>query len=325
MIAAFTSRFALQLLIVSVVFVGAIPIACGGDSDFSDPAVLKSCTEDALVALEKGAGIILPEPVPVILLTTQEAKIRRREYVAQLEDKTGMTAAVDFMADAMMSDRMLGRYLPDEKVIYVLENVLLDMAGGNEAQAMKMLFPVLAHELVHAYDDQVYDSVPDPAELGLLTEDPSALMDIHTRMSLLEGRASFASFLACEHAGVKPLPKPSMEQARNAVLLKSDGSLGMDVLSGLGNSVGRMKFMQYVYGWEFAERAYAYGGEPFFKHVFQRLPLSMEELEDFDLFVIRWAEEMEAELDAEDIDAEQATAPGPAEANDELNNRPAEG
>lgn len=296
----------LQAALLILVVGSAVPSSCGRDDSFADPAKLADCSDRARQALAEGAGIVLPRDVPVILLTAAEAKQRRQEYVAGLEGEPGLTAAVDFMADAMFSERMLGRYLPDEKVVYVLEDVLLSMGNGNADAAMELLFPVLAHELVHAYDDQVYDAVPDPAELTEVFDDPSALLGIHTLMSLLEGRASYASYLACKQAGVEPLPEPTFEQARNAVLLQSDGSVGMDVLSGLGNGIGRMKFMQYVYGWQFAKRAHAYGGESFFAHVFGHLPLSMEELEDFDLFVIRWAEEMEAALDAEEASGVEA-------------------
>lgn len=286
----------------------AATLACHRDDPLADGDALARCVAQAREALEQGAGIVLPEDVPIILLTAAEAKERRRAFVAELDDETGFTAAVDFMADAMFSDRMLGRYLPDEKVIYVLEDVLLDMSGGDEDDATELLFPVLAHELVHAYDDQLYDAVPDPAELTGVLEDPTEMLGIHTLMSLLEGRASYASYLACTWAGVEPLPKPTAEEAANAVLIRSDGSVGMDVLSGLGNGIGRMKIMQYVYGWEFAERAYAYGGEPYFAHVFRHLPLSMEELENFDLFVIRWAEELEAQLEAEEAQDEGSDA-----------------
>lgn len=290
------ARASLWLLLVA----SAVTAACRRDDPLVDEAALARCTAEARAALAAGAGITLPEDVPVILLTAAEARQRRRAFVAGLEDDTGLTAAVDFMADAMFSERMLGRYLPDEKVVYVLEDVLLDMGRGDSEAALELLFPVLAHELVHAYDDQVYDAVPDPADLTAVFEDPAQAVGLQTRMSLLEGRASYASFLACQHAGVEPLPEPTAEQARNAVLVRSDGSVGMDMLSGIGNGLGRMKFMQYVHGWDFAERAYAYGGERFFGQVFAHLPLSMAELEDFDLFVVRWAEELEARMEAEE-------------------------
>ncbi|MDG2149151.1 MAG: hypothetical protein P8N09_06480 [Planctomycetota bacterium] len=274
-------------------------LACHRQELLASDEDLADCTARARDALAGGAGIELFEDVPVILLTAAEAKQRRKEYAAGIDDEAGLTATIDFMADAMFSEHMLGRYLPDEKVIYVIEDVLVSVGHGDSEDALELLFPVLTHELVHAYDDQMYDGVPDPSELISVMEDPGALMGLHTQMSLLEGRASYASYLACLHAGVEPLPKPTAEQARDAVFISSDGSVGMDVLSGIGNGIGRMKFMQYVSGWEFAERAYSYGGEPFFKHVFNHLPLSMEELEEFDLFVMRWAEEMEEALDSE--------------------------
>jgi len=296
------------MFLVALVVASGVSAACRRDDGLVDPGALAKCTAEALDALAEGADIVLPEDVPVILLTAAQAKERRRVYVADLDDETGLTAAVDVMADVMFSDRMLGRYLPDEKVVYVLEDVLLDMGRGDQQAALDLLFPVLTHELVHAYDDHVYGAMPMPADLAEVMRDPGALAGLHTLMSLLEGRASYASFLACEHAGVEPLPEPTFEQARNAVIVRSDGSMGMDMLSGLGNGIGRMKLMQYVYGWKFAERAYEYGGEPFFAHVFGHLPLSMAELEDFDLFVVRWAEEMEAQLDADEAERAASTA-----------------
>jgi hypothetical protein len=293
----------LLFLVCLVPSVGASS-ACRHQDPLANAEALDDCTARAREALAGGAGIILSDDVPVILLTAAEAKQRRKEYVAGIDESAGLTAALDFMADAMFSEHMLGRYLPDEKVVYVIEDVLVSFGNGDADDALELLFPVLAHELVHAYDDQMYDGVPDPSDLITVMEDSGALMGLHTQMSLLEGRASYASYLACVYAGVEPLPEPTAEQARDAVFVNSDGSMGMDVLSGIGNGIGRMKFMQYVSGWKFAERAYNYGGEPFFEHIFNHLPLSMEELEEFDLFVIRWAEEMEEMEDAMDSEAE---------------------
>jgi hypothetical protein len=45
-----------------------------------------------------------------------------------------------------------------------------------------------------------------------------------------------------------------------------------------------------------------FGGEAYMKEVFEHLPLSAEELADFNLFKVRWAEEKEAELEAAQAD-----------------------
>jgi len=79
----------------------------------------------------------------------------------------------------------------------------------------------------------------------------------------------------------------------------------------VGNGLARMKLMQYAQGYEFAREAWHYGGERFFVHVFDSLPLSLAELEDFDVFRLRWAEELERRLLDED-----AAADGGAPADD---------
>ena len=283
-----------------------------GDERLVDDATLEEWVVAAKAALTEGADITLPEPVPVVLLTAAEARERRERYREGREDAFGMSATVDRLADAMFSEAMLGRYLPDEKAIYIMEDVLLSQAGGDADEARELLFPVLAHELVHAYDDQVHGVVPSPEDLTeVIGGDPEAIVAVQTRMSLLEGRATYASILACEVAGVEPLPEPTVEDARRSTLLRSDGSFGGDFAAGFGNSIGRLKLIQYAQGIRFARRAHDYGGEAYFTHIFEHLPLSFAELEDFDLFVVRWAEELEAAMDAEAdaADADDAGAP----------------
>ncbi|MFT7462805.1 MAG: hypothetical protein ACI9EF_001147 [Pseudohongiellaceae bacterium] len=277
------------------------PVLAGFDdeSDLFEAGFVESCTQEALEALEQGAGIVLPEPVPVLLLTVAEAKTRRRAYADSLGDQVGLTAAMDSMADLMFADNMLGRYLPDEKVVYVIEDVLLRYSGGDPDLAAEKLFPVLAHELVHAYDHQVYDCVPAPEDLEELMADPSALPEMQTQMSLIEGRATYASELACLARGVTPLRAFSVEQAMNYEMISSDGTLAGDIAAGMGNTVLRLKMVQYAQGRIFAKQVHDFGGEKFFRHVFDGLPLSMVELEDFNVFLVRWAEEQEAALDGE--------------------------
>jgi hypothetical protein len=246
--------------------------------------------------------------VEVVLLTADEARERRKAYLAREVDETGMTAAVDFFADAVFSGRMLGRYLPDEKAVYVIRDVLLLVSGGDQEAAEAKLFPVLAHELVHAYDDQVYGCVPVPSQLPELLEDPAAMGHIQTLMSLIEGRATYASELACAVAGVEPLLAPTVEQARSETFFRDDGTVGGQILAGLGNSVGRLKYVQYAYGRKFAKAVHDFGGEAFFGEVFSHLPLRFAELESFDTFLVRWAEDVEAaEESGEDASAGEGT------------------
>jgi len=291
----------MTILLLTLALAFAVLQSSGDDSLFEEGFV-EACTRQALEALDEGAGIVLPESVPVLLLTAAEAKQRRQEYAASLGDSVGLTAALDSVANLMFAENMLGRYLPDEKAVYIIEDVLLKYSAGNPKVAAEKLFPVLAHELVHAYDHQVYNCVPAPDDLETMLTDPSVMPDIQTQMSLLEGRATYASELACEAAGIKPLRTFSVEEAMDAELISSDGSISGDVLSGLGNSVLRLKMVQYAQGRVFAKRVHDFGGEKFFRQVFDSLPLGMDELKDFDLFLVRWAEEQEAMLDAADDD-----------------------
>ena len=274
------------------------------DDSLFEAGFVEACTRDALLALEKGADIVLPEPVPVLLLTAEEAKLRRQAYAVSLGDKVGLTAAMDSMADLMFSGNMLGRYLPDEKVVYVIEDVLLKFSGGDAERAAEKLFPVLAHELVHAYDHQVYDCVPAPDDLETMMTDPSVLPEIQAQMSLVEGRATYASELACLVAGVTPLMAFTVEEAMDYEMIPSDGSLAGDLASEVGNGMLRLKMVQYAQGRTFAKRVHDFGGEKFFRQVFDSLPLGMDELEDFSLFLIRWAEEQEEAMDEVEVEAE---------------------
>lgn len=278
-----------------------VPVS--NDDGLFEAGFVEACTRDALQALEQGADIVLPEPVPVLLLTAEEAKLRRRAYAATLGDKVGLTAAMDSMADLMFAGNMLGRYLPDEKVVYIIEDVLLKFSGGDTERAAKKLFPVLAHELVHAYDHQVYDCVPAANDLETMMTDPSVLPDIQAQMSLVEGRATYASELACLFAGVTPLRAFTVEEAMDYEMIPSDGSLAGDLASEVGNGMLRLKMVQYAQGRTFAKRVHDFGGEKFFRQVFDSLPLGMDELEDFSLFLIRWAEEQEEALEAAEVES----------------------
>lgn len=300
-----------------------LPVACAPEDGPDDAkglafsaAEVRALADQATAALEATAGLRLRQPVPAVLLTAAEARERRKAYAAALTEDSGATAAVDLMADFMFSESMLGRYLPDEKVLYVVSDVLERVAardGRVDRQAAEdVLFGVLAHELVHAYDDQVYGLIPQPSDLKELVTDPSRLPEIQARMSLLEGRATWLAELACAHVGRPPLETLSLEEARRTELLQGQAGEGaaQSVGRGLVNVLGRAKLVQYASGREFARRAWAFGGEKFFAEVVAHLPLTMAELTDFELFRQRWAREKEAELEAGGNPAEAAGSGG---------------
>jgi hypothetical protein len=261
---------------------------------------------DAIEALAKGAHVRLEHPVPVVLLTAKQAKERRAAFAATLPEGSGVTQGMDLLADFMFSDTMLGRYLPDEKVLYVLDDVLRNYAS-TEARARELLFAVVAHELTHAHDDQAYGVFPDPVKLVAKFNqgDLSELPALQVTMSLLEGHATYASELACKSAGVRPLAAPTMEDVRESRAFDGGDDAFKQTLAAAGNAVARMKLVQYVQGREFCKRAMDFGGEGFMQQVFTHLPLSAAELADFSQFKVRWAEEQEA------AEAEAGAAPGP--------------
>lgn len=273
-------------------------------------ADVEELARQAAAANQAAAGLELRQPVPAVLLTAAQASERRKAYAAALPANSGTTAAVDLMADFMFSDSMLGRYLPDEKVLYVISDVLDKVAqrsGRTDRKAAEdLLFGVLAHELTHAYDDQVYHLIPQPSEdIAKLMADPLLLGEFQARMSLLEGRATWIAELACAHVGRPPLDAISLEDARSAQLVKGQAGDGAAKAGFLGvvNVIGRAKLVQYAYGREFSRRAWAFGGEKFFAEVVAHMPLTLPELENFELFKQRWAREKEAELEAQ-ADAE---------------------
>ena len=289
-----------------------VPGACGPAGGQDDAArggfsadEVTALAGQAEAALQAAAGLTLRQPVPAVLLTSAEARERRKAYAAALTEESGATAAVDLMADFMFSESMLGRYLPDEKVLYVVSDVLERVVAarggrGDRKAAEDVLFGVLAHELTHAYDDQVYGLIPRPSDLPDILADPVRLAELQARMSLLEGRATWMAELACAHAGRPPLETISLEEARRIELLEGEAGEGAATAVGRGlvNVLGRAKLVQYASGREFARRAWAFGGEKFFAEVVAHMPLSMAELEDFERFRQRWAREKEAELAA---------------------------
>jgi len=263
--------------------------------DFVDRTV-----QDAIAALEKGAGVKLEKPVPVVLLTAKQAKERRAAFAQTMPAGSGVTQAMDLLADFMFSDTMLGRYLPDEKVLYVMDDVLRRYAP-TEREARELLFETVSHELTHAHDDQAYPGVfPDPVKLAAKFNqgDLSDLPPLQVTMSLLEGHATYAAELACRSAGVRPLPAMTMDDVKDNRSFDGGSNAVTQSLAAAGNVVARMKLVQYVQGRDFCKQAMDFGGEPFMKEVLTHLPLSAAELADFNVFKVRWAQQKEAEESA---------------------------
>ncbi len=303
------NRRGLRALLVSFMIVcGACTDARGAPTpDRVTQKWVEQLLDEVLVALEKGAQIALPEPVEIVVLTASEAKERRAAFADGVEDHRGLTAAVDIFADLMFSDRMLGRYLPDEKVIYVISNVVDRYARNGLDEVEDLLFAVMAHEVVHAYDDQVYKAVPGPADLLEMLDSGTQLPELQTLMSLIEGRATYAAELASKAAGREPMDAPTMEDVDRMSIMRG-GDAVEDAAAGAVNIIARTKMVQYVQGRAFASDAYRFGGEKFFTHVFASLPVTTRELETFELFRQRWAEDMLAAMEAAELAEEQAAA-----------------
>lgn len=275
------------------------PRSAGAADQLYTQAGLDALVAQATSALADGAGVRLRQPVPAVLLSAEQALARRKAFAATLPEGSGITAGFEFLADFVFSETMLGRYLPDEKVLYVIEDVVREHAGEGR-HARDFLFAIVAHELTHAHDDQLYGVFPDPVKLvqRMGEGDYSELPALQVTMSLLEGHATWASELACRAAGVTPLAAPTLEDVRDAGVFEGgDNPLGKG-LAAAGNTVARLKLVQYVQGREFCRRAMEFGGEAFMGQVLRSLPLTADELADFERFKVRWAEEREAEEQA---------------------------
>jgi hypothetical protein len=280
------------------------------DTVFTE-AWLEQAYFEVTAALEAGAGVKLSEPVPMVVLSAEDALQRRREYSERLAEHEGLTYGMDLMADLFYGDDIRGRYFPDEKAFYIFaENFHAD-GFHNAEKAREEFWGVMAHELVHAHDDQSYDVVPTMDVIIDQLADPSKMGEINAMMALLEGRATYAAELACKHAGVKPLYMPTMEQVKRARPVDLGDDAAAAAGAGVLNAISRVKLAQYVYGRDFAQAAHEFGGEKFFGEVFGSLPLSMAEIQDFERFKLRWAEDLAARLDAEE--AEEAEEDGEAE------------
>lgn len=279
------------------------PVPEGGWPVLSQPG-LEALVVEATRALERGPGLRLLRPVPAVLLTAEQALARRKAFAATLPEGSGATAGFELLADLVFSESMVGRYLPDEKVLYVIEDVVRRHRGDGP-RARDYLFGVVAHELVHAHDDQVYGNFPDPIALleRMKDGDLSELPSLQVTMSLLEGHATYAAELACAAAGVPPLPAMTMDDVRSSGAFKGGDNVLVDGLAAAGNAVARLKAVQYVQGREFSKAAMDFGGEAFMAEVFRSLPLTAEELADFGRFKLRWAEQREAELEAAEAGA----------------------
>ncbi len=283
-----------------------------GASEDEDDVLFRGWVEQAYVevmtALEGGADIRMREQVPVVVATNKGALDRRRAYSETLEENQGLTYGMDLFADLLLGGGILGRYFPDEKAFYLFSDNIVDADDDDVERTRAFAWAIMAHEMVHAYDDQVYDSVPTPDEAILEMSKPENIAHIGAMMALLEGRATYAAELACLHAGVETLPVRTMDDVADAQMMESDGSIEMDVGAGVANALARAKLAQYVYGRTFAKQAYDFGGEKFFGHVFDSLPITMQEMEDFEKFKARWADDMSAALDAEEEEAAAADA-----------------
>jgi hypothetical protein len=286
----------------------AVPAEAEGaeDDGLLDEALVKVVYAEAVAALRDGADIALPADVPAVLLTAAEASERRKAFARTLDEHAGLTGAMDLVTDFVMSDSMLGRYLPDEKVLYLIEDVLERHAEGSRAEAEELLFGVMAHELVHAYDDQVRHAMPSPAIFTELMQDGRRLPELQALMGVIEGHAVYAAELACRHAGRAVLDPITLEDARSAKVMSTRGSALQALGGGLVNGVARTKLVQYAWGREFCAAAHRFGGERFIGEVYAHLPLTLAELENFELFKQRWAREKEAELEAADASADEA-------------------
>ena len=93
----------------------------------------------------------------------------------------------------------------------------------------------MAHELVHAYDDQVYNVMPDISEIMEIVANGSQLPEMQARMSLLEGRATYAAELACAQAGKRLLPAFTVEDAQNYKVRRNTDT--DDILTSFGAGV----------------------------------------------------------------------------------------
>lgn len=286
--------------------------ACVDEEETFGQAMLDRVAAEARAALAVDPGLVLDGPVEAVLLGRDEALARRRAFARAQGEDASITLVAEEIAESVLGGSMLGRYLPDEKAIYVYRETVERLGRQSRQSLEDTLFAVLAHEYVHAFDDQHHDAIPQPAQLiGPLTQDPGVLVDVQTLMSLLEGRAAYLSERACLAAGRPILPMPSVEEALDHRSFAGDGTLLGDVTAGAGNAVARMKIVQYAYGRRFSEAAFRYGGLRFLDRVFEHLPLSADELETFELFRQRWAEELTARLEAEEAEED-----GPVDAPD---------
>jgi hypothetical protein len=303
-------------LVLGLAVAGCGPAHAAAGGEIDERAV-EALYGEVTQALAEAADVRLPRRVPALLLTAAEARERRRAYSERLDADAGVTSAVDLMADFVFAEGMLGRYLPDEQVLYVIRDVTERVARDRGTPPGDLLFAVMAHELVHAHDDLVHGAIPQPKDLLELSAGGAHLPELQARMSFIEGRATWAAEQACAHAGRTPFETHTAEEARGAEVLRprrGDGTAER-VGKGLVNVLARAKLVQYAQGRTFARAAWAFGGERFVGEVYAHMPLSLAELEDFERFKQRWAAEEEAALEAEEsvgVEPTSEAEPAPA-------------
>jgi hypothetical protein len=239
-----------------VTFALVVAAACsdsaGGDAGGGEPAELRALVDSLLPALEQLSGLEAIEPVRVERRSVDQVRAYVEQQLTEelppdeLEGVHATYALLGLIPDTLdlrallldlYTEQIVGYYDPETETLYAVEGVRRDA-----------LRPVLAHELVHALQDQ-------HANLDSLISGERGNDRQVAAQAAIEGHATLVMFalLAGEAAGepVDPasLPNPA-EQLR--IAMESPGSQ-LPVFSRAPAAMREMLLFPYVAGAGFVQ------------------------------------------------------------------------
>jgi hypothetical protein len=245
-----------------------------GEAD-GDAARLRALAAELTPVLETVAGQRFRTP-PVVR-TVSRARLERtlareleRQYAPLLPDRTPeeVRVAMDSAA-AAMSGFLVAKYALDEREVWVVpENVddLADLLDLPSLRSEAVLRVMLAHELAHALDDQVYSLRP-------LLEGAKTFDQLQINTAIVEGHAQFMAARVADRLG----QRDAFADFERAILYLrwEEGEEGLNFVQRQFQATIRFT---YVEGRKFFEALAAKGGLEAVARVFAQPPKEADQI-----------------------------------------------
>jgi hypothetical protein len=245
------------------------------DGTAGDAARLRALAAELTPILEAVAGQRFRTP-PVVR-TVSRAKLERtlareleRQYAPLLPDRTPEEVrAAMASAAAAMSGFLVAKYALDEREVWVVpENVddLADLLALPSLRSEAVLRVMLAHELAHALDDQVYSLRP-------LLEGAKTFDQLQIHIAIVEGHAQFMAARVADRLG----RRDAFADFERAILYLrwEEGEEGLNFVQRQFQATIRFT---YVEGRKFFEALAAKGGLEAEARVFAQPPQEADQI-----------------------------------------------